>query len=80
MKKYFIFAVAALGLAACAEKGLDNGAQKGEIEESYVAVTLTADDMFTKAAGDYEEGTAAERAVNSAYFFFFHQEGKAFTM
>ena len=80
MKKYFIFAVAALGLAACAEKGLDNGAQKGEIEESYVAVTLTADDMFTKAEGDYEEGTAAERAVNSAYFFFFHQEGKAFTM
>lgn len=80
MKKYFIFAVAALGLAACAEKGLDNGAQKGEIEESYVAVTLTADDMFTKAEGDYEEGTAAERAVKSAYFFFFHQEGKAFTM
>ena len=80
MKKYFFFAVAALGLAACAEKGLDNGAQKGEIEESYVAVTLTADDMFTKAEGDYEEGTAAERAVKSAYFFFFHQEGKAFTM
>ena len=78
MKKYFIFAVAALGLAACAEKGLDNGAQKGEIEESYVAVTLTADDMFTKAAGDFEEGTPAERAVKSAYFFFFHQEGKSF--
>ena len=78
MKKYLFLAVAALGFAACAEKGLDNGTQKGEIEESYVAVTLTADDMFTKAAGDFEEGTPAERAVKSAYFFFFHQEGKSF--
>ena len=78
MKKYFIFAVAALGLAACAEKGLDNGAQKGEVEESYVAITLAADDMSTKADdGQYEIGTDAEREVKSAYVFFF-KDGAAF--
>ena len=75
MKKYLFLAVAALGLAACAEKGLDNNdpANKGELEQSYVAVTLAADDMNTKATNgnEYEEGLAAERAVKSAYFFFF---------
>ena len=35
MKKYLFLAVAALGFAACAEKGLDNGAQKGEIEDPF---------------------------------------------
>lgn len=78
MKKYLFLAVAALGLAACAEKAIDNGTvQKGELEQSYVAITLAADDMSTKAAGDYEEGLAEERAVKSAYVFFF-KDGAAF--
>ena len=79
MKKYLFLAVAALGFAACAEKGLDNNdpANNGELEQSYVAVTLAADDMNTKAAGDYEEGLAEERAVKSAYVFFF-KDGAAF--
>lgn len=77
MKKYLFLAVAALGFAACAEKGLDNG-PKGELEESYVAITLAADDMATKATdGVYEEGLDAERAVKSAYVFFF-KDGAAF--
>ena len=77
MKKYLFLAVAALGFAACAEKGLDNG-PKGELEESYVAITLAADDMATKATdGVYEEGLEAERAVKSAYVFFF-KDGTAF--
>ena len=79
MKKYLFLAVAALGFAACAEKGLDNGpVQNGELEQSYVAITLAADDMVTKATdGEYEEGLAEERAVKSAYVFFF-KDGAAF--
>ena len=73
MKKYLFLAVAALGLAACAEKGLDNGpANNGELEQSYVAITLAASDMNTKADdGKYEEGLDVERKVESAYVFFF---------
>ena len=79
MKKYLFLAVAALGLAACAEKGLDNGpVQNGELEQSYVAITLAADDMNTKADDrHYEAGLEAERVVKSAYVFFF-KDGKPF--
>ena len=78
MKKYLFLAVAALGFAACAEKGLDNNTSKGELEESYVAITLAADDMNTRADdGKYEEGLEAERDVKSAYVFFF-KDGAAF--
>ena len=82
MKKYLFLAVAALGLAACAEKGLDNGpVNNGELEQSYVAVTLAADDMATKVGtnpgGVYAEGTEDERAVSCAYVFFF-KDGAAF--
>lgn len=84
MKKYLFLAVAALGFAACAEKGLDNNGpeQKGEFEQSYVAVTLAADDMATKAGTDptgvYADGSADERKVSSAYVFFFKDNGDAF--
>ena len=77
MKKLLFVAVAAFAFAACSEK--DNGpVQNGELEQSYVAITLAADDMNTKADdGQYEEGLAAERAVKSAYVFFF-KDGAAF--
>ena len=75
MKKYLFLAAAALGLAACAEKGLDNGpVNNGELEQSYVAITLAADDMATKAVtngNDYDPGLDVERQVGSAYAFFF---------
>lgn len=80
MKKYLFLAVAALGFAACAEKDIDNvPVEKGELEQSYVAVTLAADDMGTKATNgnSYEEGLDVERAVKSAYFFFF-KDGQPF--
>lgn len=78
MKKYLFIALAALGFAAC-ENGADEVTpnQGGELEQSYVAISLAADDA-TKAAGDkYEDGLDEERAVNSAYVFFF-KEGAAF--
>ena len=80
MKKYLFLAVAALGFVACTEKGLDNNspANNGELEQSYVAISLAADDMATKADdGKYAEGSEAERAVKSAYVFFF-KDGAAF--
>lgn len=73
-------ALAAFAFAACGENDEDGlqGVQKGELEQSYVSISLAADGMGTRAAdGVYEEGTAAERAVKSAYVFFF-EDGAAF--
>ena len=84
MKKYLFIALAALSFAACAEKMDDNSpVQKGELEESYIAINLMSADVDTRAATDsygYEEGTTAERAIKTAYFFFFDAEGNAFNV
>ena len=79
MKKYLFIALAALGFAAC-EKAADESTstQQGELEQSYVAVTFTADDVTRANNGnEYDEGTDEERAVKFAHIFFF-QNGKAF--
>ena len=47
MIKYLFLAVAALGFAACAEKDVNGPVQNGELEQSYVAITLAADGMTT---------------------------------
>lgn len=80
MKKYLFIALAALGFAACAEKMDDNSpVQKGEVESSYIAISLSATDPSTRANdGTYQEGAEVERAVETAYFFFFDQNGDAF--
>ena len=83
MKKYLFMALAALGFAACAEKVDDTNVPKGELEESYIAINLMAADVNTRAAEDtygYEDGTTAERAVNTAYFFFFDENGNPFNV
>ena len=50
----------------------------GEIEKSYIAINLMAADPDTRATdATYQEGLEAERAVKSAYFFFF-QNGQPF--
>lgn len=82
MKKHLLFALAALGFAAC-EKATDEGnsQQSGELEKSYVAVSLLADDMTTRAAGDvYENGEDFERTVKSLYFFLFNEAGAPFNI
>ncbi|MBO7299993.1 MAG: Mfa1 fimbrilin C-terminal domain-containing protein [Tidjanibacter sp.] len=78
MKKYLFIALAALGFAAC-ENGTENvkPGQSGELEQSYVAISLAADELTKAADGVYEEGTSEERAIQSAYVFFF-KEGAAF--
>ena len=79
MKKYLILAAAILGFAACSKEGQNDGpVHSGDLEQSYVAITLAADGMSTKATdGVYEEGRDQERAVKSAYVFFF-KDGAAF--
>lgn len=83
MKKYLFIALAALGFAACAEKMDDNSpVQKGELEESYIAINLMSADVDTRAAKDtygYEKGTENERKITSAHFFFF-KEGTPFNV
>ena len=78
MKKYFFMALAAFTLAACENANNDpNFDLNGELEESYVAITLKADDLGTRAPeGKYEfnDGTPAESAVHSAHVFFFYDD------
>ena len=80
MKKFFICALAAMAFVACSEnnENVNEPNQKGELEQSYVAITLAADDMTRAADGVYDEGLAVERAVKSAHVFFFEDGGKAF--
>ena len=78
MKKYLFIALAALGFAACTEKGEENTpVQNAELEQSYVAVTFAADDITRADDGKYEAGLEEERAVKTAYVFFF-KDGAAF--
>lgn len=84
MKKYLFIALAALGFAACAEKVDDTNVPKGELEESYIAINLMAADADTRAPldeyGGFEDGTQPERAVKTAYFFFFDENGNPFNV
>lgn len=83
MKKYLFIALAALGFAACAEHidGPNAPIHNGELEESYIAINLMSADSDTRAAdGGFEYGTDKERAINSAYFFFFDANGNPFNV
>ena len=53
--------------------------EKGELERSYISVTLKSDDAATRAAdGDFEYGDADERYVENVHFFLFKSDGSAF--
>ena len=86
MKKYLFIALALLGMASCAKDDLNGGNKphhNGEIEESYIAINLMAADVDSRAAEDtygYEDGTPEERAVESAHFFFFDENGNPFNV
>lgn len=82
MKKYLFIALAALGFAACAEKMDDNSpVQKGELEESYIAINLMSADVDTRADdGGLEYGTELERQITTAHFFFFDENGNPFNV
>ena len=74
MKKYLFLAVALLGLASCTKDDIANGnnpIHNGEIEESYIAINLSASENTRAEDGVYVKGAEAERAVKTAHFFFF---------
>ena len=81
MKKLLLMFAASMTLASCLASLDDdkNPAQSGEIEESYISINLMAADPGTRAGEDpaFQEGLADERAIHSAYFFFF-QNGQPF--
>ena len=80
MKKILMMFCASAILASCAGVLDDDKTpvQSGEIEKSYIAINLMSADPDTRAEGaTYQDGSEAERKVNSAYFFFF-QNGQPF--
>ena len=80
MKKFLMMFCASAILASCAGVLDDDKTpvQSGEIEKSYIAINLMSADPDTRADGaTYQDGSEAERKVNSAYFFFF-QNGQPF--
>lgn len=82
MKRYILIILATLGLSACAEKIDETNSPlgKGELETSYIAVSLKSDSMDTRSDNDdYDRGIPEERAVKNAYIFFF-QNGQPFTV
>lgn len=83
MKKYLFLAIAALGFAACSDSDLNGGKDpihKGEIEESYIAINLSASDNTRADAPVFDDGDDAESAVHHADFFFFDGDGNAFNV
>lgn len=78
MKRLLLIVLAVSALAACAEKiddPVDVSVENGEIEESYIAINLMSSDPGTRADdGVYQDGLASERAVRSAYFFFYQND------
>ena len=90
MKKYLFIALALLGMASCAKDDVTGGNKphhNGEVEESYIAINLMAADVDSRAQdttnpkdGGYEDGTDKERAVKTAYFFFFDENGSPFNL
>lgn len=79
MKKYLFIALAAMGFAACAEKAETNvPVNNGEFEQSYIAVTFSADEMGTRVGEEFDLGTDVEREVKCAHFFFFDGQDKPF--
>ena len=70
---------AALGLLGCSDKATEPATpvNKGELERSYISVTLKSDDT-TRAGDEFEYGEAEERYVENVHFFLFKHDETAF--
>ena len=81
MKKSMIFAMCAFAFAfASCEQNGGSDVPAGELEQSYVAITLASPDLGTRADDGFAEGEDEERYVHSAYVFFYDEAGKAFNV
>lgn len=82
MKRYLFLAIALCGMASCSKEDITEGntpIHNGEVEESYIAINLSASDI-TRAQDGFDDGEAEERAVNHADFFFFDEAGNPFNV
>ena len=80
--KFLALAMIAMLFTACKpdpqpEGGEGSGTNNGEVENSYIAITVASADKERGSDG-FDEGAAEERAVESAYIFFFKTGGEGF--
>ncbi|MBO7299994.1 MAG: Mfa1 fimbrilin C-terminal domain-containing protein [Tidjanibacter sp.] len=83
MKKDLFIILAALGLAGCSELPTDPNTpnEKGELERSYISVSLLSDNediVRADSSEDFEYGEGYERYVDNVHFFFFKSDESAF--
>ena len=82
MKQFLLLSLAALSMAACAEKMTDSGSGDGneEFEKSFISVNLKTDDASTRSedSNEFEEGETEESFVGNVNFFLFKSDGNAF--
>ena len=78
MKRFSFILFAALGLLGCSDKATEpvSPVGKGELERSYISVTLKSDD--NTRADEFEYGEAEERYVENVHFFLFKHDQTAF--
>ena len=68
-------------LASCNNDEPNPNAGTGELETSYIAVSVNSANASTRAEdGGYEEGNTSEQKVSTAHFFFFDASGNPFNL
>lgn len=80
MKRFSFIIFAALGLLGCSDKATEPvpPIEKGELERSYISITLKSDDSGSRAGDEFEYGEAEERYVENVHFFLFKHDETAF--
>ena len=80
-KSLFAMFMAGCLLASCNNDEPNPNAGTGELETSYIAVSVNSANASTRAEDDgYEEGNTSEQKVTTAHFFFFDASGNPFTL
>ena len=80
-KSLFAMFMAGCLLASCNNDEPNPNAGTGELETSYIAVSVNSANASTRAKdGGYAEGNDSEQKVTTAHFFFFDASGNPFTL
>ncbi|MBO5747963.1 MAG: Mfa1 fimbrilin C-terminal domain-containing protein [Muribaculaceae bacterium] len=80
-KSLFAMFMAGCLLASCNNDEPNPNAGTGELETSYIAVSVNSANASTRAEdGGYEEGNTSEQKVSTAHFFFFDASGNPFNL
>ena len=80
-KSLFAMFMAGCLLASCNNDEPNPNAGTGELETSYIAVSVNSANASTRAEdGGYAEGNDSEQTVTTAHFFFFDASGNPFTL